>query len=87
MELSLPVDPDEHRNAILEVRAGTGGEEAALFAADLLHMYERFSSQMGWKFKIVNISKDDQYGGYKEASATVSGYNVFGGLKFESGNS
>jgi peptide chain release factor 1 len=82
--LLLPRDEDDSRNAILEVRAGTGGDEAALFAADLFGMYQRFASRHGWRFEIMEVS-DTGIGGYKEATATVSGANVFARLKFESG--
>jgi peptide chain release factor 1 len=79
-----PVDPDADKNVILEIRAGTGGEEAALFSADLLRMYNRYSEQKGWKFEIVDYSKTDM-NGYKEAIIMISGRNVFGKLKYESG--
>ncbi len=80
----LPKDKDDERNAILEVRAGTGGDEAALFAADLFSMYQRFSANQGWRFEVLEISETG-IGGYKEASATITGNNVFARLKFESG--
>lgn len=80
----LPKDEADAKNAILEVRAGTGGDEAALFAAELFRMYQRFSELMGWKFEVISIS-DTGLGGYKEASATITGKNVFEKLKFESG--
>ena len=80
----LPKDEADEKNAILEVRAGTGGEEAALFAASLFRMYQRYAENKGWKFEILDIS-DTGIGGYKDASATISGKNVFARLKFESG--
>ena len=80
----IPKDADDARNALLEVRAGTGGEEAALFAADLFRMYERYASSKGWKFEIMDLSETG-IGGFKEAIATISGKEVFGRLKFESG--
>jgi peptide chain release factor 1 len=82
--LLLPKDRDDARNVILEVRAGTGGEEAALFASDLFSMYQRFASQHGWRFEVMEISETG-IGGYKEATATISGQDVFARLKFESG--
>lgn len=82
--LLLPKDEADDRNAILEVRAGTGGDEAALFAADLYRMYQRFADEHGWKFEQLDISETG-IGGYKEATATISGKNVFARLKFESG--
>jgi peptide chain release factor 1 len=80
----LPKDEDDERNAILEVRAGTGGEEAALFAADLFRMYQRYAAVRGWRFEILDLSETG-FGGFREASALVSGRNVFARLKFESG--
>jgi peptide chain release factor 1 len=80
----LPKDEDDERNAILEVRAGTGGEEAALFAAELFRMYQRYSAFRGWRFELLTLSETG-LGGLKEASALISGSNVFARLKFESG--
>src|SRR3546814_12699395 len=82
--LLLPKDEADARNAILEVRAGTGGDEAALFAADLLRMYQRYAELQGWRFEIIDAS-EIEIGGYKEASAQISGTGVFARLKFESG--
>jgi len=82
--LLLPKDVDDDRNAILEVRAGTGGEEAALFGADLLRMYQRYAELQGWRFELMHES-DTGLGGIKEASASISGKGVFAKLKFESG--
>jgi peptide chain release factor 1 len=80
----LPKDADDERNAILEVRAGTGGEEAALFAAELLRMYQRYAALRGWRFELLDLSESD-LGGVKEASASIAGRDVFARLKFESG--
>ncbi len=82
--LLVPKDNDESASAILEVRAGTGGEEAALFAGDLLRMYQKYAGKRGWKFELEDIS-DTGIGGVKEAVASVTGKGVFGRLKFESG--
>jgi peptide chain release factor 1 len=83
-KMLLPKDAADEKNAILEIRAGTGGEEAALFAADLFRMYQRYAADRGWKFEIMELS-DTGIGGYKEAIATISGRGVFARLKFESG--
>jgi len=80
----LPIDEADKKNAIIEVRAGTGGEEAALFAAVLFNMYQRYAERKKWKFEILSIS-DTGIGGYKEATALISGSGVFSHLKFESG--
>ena len=80
----LPRDEADAKNAILEVRAGTGGDEAALFAADLLRMYQRYSESHGWRFELLNASEIG-IGGYKEAQALISGKDVFAKLKYESG--
>jgi peptide chain release factor 1 len=80
----IPKDSADTKNAILEIRAGTGGDEAALFAGDLFNMYKGFASQNGWKIEIVQLS-ESEVGGYKEVIAEVSGHNVFEKLKFESG--
>jgi peptide chain release factor 1 len=80
----LPKDAADERSAILEVRAGTGGDEAALFAADLFRMYSRYAELHGWKVEIISISEND-LGGYKEIIASISGEGVFARLKFESG--
>jgi peptide chain release factor 1 len=82
--LLAPKDKDESASAILEVRAGTGGEEAALFAGDLLRMYQRYAARRGWRFEIEDISETG-IGGVKEATASVTGNGVFGRLQFESG--
>jgi peptide chain release factor 1 len=80
----LPKDEADEKNAIIEVRAGTGGEEAALFASTLFSMYQRYAESKRWKFEILSIS-DTGIGGYKDASAIISGPGVFSRLKFESG--
>jgi len=82
--LLLPKDPNDDRNIILEVRAGTGGDEAALFAADLFRMYTRFAERVGFKVSILS-SNEIGLGGYKEIIAQVSGKNVYSQFKFESG--
>ncbi len=82
--LLLPKDAADERNVILEVRAGTGGDEAAIFAGDLFRMYQRFSELQGWKFEVVEAT-DAGHGGYKEAVANISGKGVYALLKFESG--
>jgi peptide chain release factor 1 len=80
----LPKDADDQRNAILEVRAGTGGDEAALFAAELFRMYQRYAVVRRWRFEILDLSETG-LGGFKEATALISGRDVFARLKFESG--
>ncbi|RWE41661.1 MAG: peptide chain release factor 1 [Mesorhizobium sp.] len=82
--LLLPRDAADDKNAILEIRAGTGGDEAALFAGDLFRMYERYAAERGWRFETVSASDGDA-GGFKEIIATISGKGVFAHLKFESG--
>ncbi|WP_413206685.1 peptide chain release factor 1 [Rhodospirillum sp. A1_3_36] len=82
--LLLPKDEADDRGVILEVRAGTGGDEAALFAAELLRMYERHAQDHGWRFEVMDVNETD-IGGLKEASASISGKGVFAKLKFESG--
>ncbi len=80
----LPKDKDDQRNVILEVRAGTGGDEAGIFVANLFNMYQKFSMNNNWKFEILSVS-DTGVGGYKEAHANIVGAGAFGKLKFESG--
>ncbi|ABS63366.1 peptide chain release factor 1 [Parvibaculum lavamentivorans DS-1] len=80
----LPKDAADDRNVILEVRAGTGGDEAALFAGDLFRMYERYASNQGWKVELIAASEGEM-GGYKEIIAGISGPGVYAKLKFESG--
>lgn len=82
--LLAPKDEADRKNAILEVRAGTGGDEAALFAGDLFRMYQHYAADHGWKVEILSMSESD-VGGYKEIIASISGQNVFARLKFESG--
>ena len=82
--LLLPKDAADEKNAIIEVRAGTGGDEAALFAANLFRMYQRYAEHHGWKFDIVNLNETG-IGGFKEAIASIAGRGVFARLKFESG--
>lgn len=80
----LPKDAADDRSAMLEVRAGTGGDEAALFAGDLFRMYQRYAETQGWKVEIISAS-ESEVGGYKEIVASISGVGVFAKLKFESG--
>lgn len=82
--LLLPRDKADDKNAVLEIRAGTGGSEAALFAGDLYRMYERYAAERGWKTELLSASEGD-VGGYKEIVASVTGKGVFARLKFESG--
>ena len=82
--LLLPKDPDDDRSVFLEIRAGTGGDESALFAGDLLRMYTRFAESRGWRVEILS-SSESELGGYKEVIARVEGPGVYGQLKFESG--
>ncbi|KAG1682775.1 Peptide chain release factor 1 [Nymphon striatum] len=83
-KLLLPKDPHDGSNTFLEVRAGTGGDEAAIFAGDLFRMYSRFAEQQGWKVEIIS-QNEGEHGGYKEIIARVTGQNVYARLKFESG--
>ena len=82
--LLLPKDPDDARNAFVEIRAGTGGDESALFAGDLLRMYSRYAEQRGWRTELVSESPGE-VGGYKEVVLRIEGERVYGELKFESG--
>jgi peptide chain release factor 1 len=82
--LLLPKDEDDGRNIFLEIRAGTGGDESALFAADLLRMYTRYAERQGWKAEIVSQAESD-LGGYKEVIVRLSGTDVYAKMKFESG--
>ncbi|WP_316862819.1 peptide chain release factor 1 [uncultured Cohaesibacter sp.] len=82
--LLLPKDAADSKSAILEVRAGTGGDEAALFAGDLFRMYQRYAEENGWKVSIMSVS-EGEVGGYKEIIASVAGVGVFAKMKFESG--
>ncbi len=82
--LLVPKDPNDSKNVILEIRAGTGGEEAALFVADLLRMYQKYAEDKGWKFSILSANKTG-LGGYKEVIALIEGEGAYSRLKFESG--
>ncbi|HEX6042606.1 peptide chain release factor 1 [Longimicrobium sp.] len=82
--LLIPRDPLDDRDAVVEVRAGTGGDEAALFAGDLFRMYQRFADRRGWKVEVVSVSEGTA-GGYKEAVFVVRGENAYGDLRYESG--
>ncbi|WBQ10386.1 peptide chain release factor 1 [Hyphomonadaceae bacterium ML37] len=82
--LLLPKDRDDEASIILEIRAGTGGDEAALFAGDLFSMYQRYASLRGWRMEVVDAS-ESEIGGYKEIIASIDGAGVFGRMKFESG--
>jgi peptide chain release factor 1 len=81
--LLVPKDPNDEKNVVLEIRAGTGGDEAALFAGDLFRMYSRYAERQGWKVDVMNLS--DSGGGIKEVIALIEGRNVYSRLKFESG--
>lgn len=80
----IPKDPDDERNVYLEVRAGTGGDEAAIFAGDLFRMYSRYAEVQGWPLEIISASHGE-HGGFKEVIAKISGHSVYAQLKFESG--
>jgi len=82
--LLLPQDPNDSHNIFLEIRAGTGGDEAAIFAGDLLRMYQRFAENQNWKLEILN-ERSGEHGGFKEIISRIEGKNVYGLLKFESG--
>jgi len=82
--LLVPRDPNDAKNIILEIRAGTGGDEAALFASDLFRMYSRFAERQGWKVEVMSLSESG-VGGIKEVIATITGKNVYSRLKYESG--
>ncbi len=82
--LLLPHDPDDDRDVFLEIRAGTGGHEAAIFAGDLFRMYSRYAERMGWSVEILSLHEGEQ-GGYKEIIMRISGQRVYSSLKFESG--
>ncbi len=83
-QLLIPKDPNDSKNAIVEIRAGTGGDEAAIFAGDLFRMYQRFCERMKWKMNLLDITEGTA-GGYKEIITMVSGDDVYGKMKFESG--
>ncbi len=84
-ELLIPKDPNDSKNAMLEIRAGTGGEEAALFAADLYRMYSRYAEKKRWKMEAVSFNESSGLGGIKEAIISVTGEDIYGNLKYESG--
>jgi peptide chain release factor 1 len=83
-KLLLPKDPNDDRNIFLEIRAGTGGDESALFAGDLFRMYSRYAERQGWRVEVVSAS-ESEVGGYKEIIAKIIGYGAYSKLKFESG--
>ena len=83
-QLLVPKDPEDSKNVILEIRGGTGGDEASLFAGDLFRMYQRYAEKKGWKV-VINSYQEGTMGGFKEIIATISGEDAFGILKFESG--
>lgn len=80
----IPPDPNDEKNVYLEIRAGTGGDEAAIFSGDLFRMYSRYAEIQGWQMEVIN-THHGEHGGFKEVIAELSGHNVFGHLKFESG--
>ena len=83
-ELLIPKDPNDSRNVILEIRGGTGGDEASIFAGDLFRMYQRFCDKVNWKLEIMDFTEGST-GGFKEIIAQIVGDDVYGKLKFESG--
>lgn len=82
--LLVPADPEDSKNAILEIRAGTGGDEASIFAGDLFRMYSKFCEKKGWRLEITNVNEGTS-GGFKEIVANITGENVYGLMKYESG--
>ena len=82
--LLVPADPEDSKNAILEIRAGTGGDEASIFAGDLFRMYSKYCEKKGWRMEVTNVSEGTS-GGYKEVVAKISGEGVYGVMKYESG--
>lgn len=82
--LLLPKDPNDDNNCFIEIRAGAGGDEAAIFAGDLFRMYSRYAEKKGWKVEVMNMNESEQ-GGYKEIIAKINGEGVYGEMKFESG--
>lgn len=83
-QLLIPKDPNDSKNVILEIRAGTGGDEAGIFAGDLFRMYQRFAEKKGWKLNVLDLAESSS-GGYKEIISTISGEDVYAMMKFESG--
>jgi len=82
--LLIPKDPNDAKNVVLEIRQGTGGDEAALFASDLFRMYSRYAERQGWRMEVLNLS-ENEVGGIKEVTAVIEGRNVYSRLKYESG--
>ena len=82
--LLIPKDPEDSNNVILEIRAGTGGDEAALFAGDLFRMYERYADKKGWRTTVIDFQECTS-GGFKEITMTIEGRDAFGIMKYESG--
>ncbi|MDQ3394371.1 MAG: peptide chain release factor 1 [Bacteroidota bacterium] len=83
-KMLIPKDPNDSKNVILEIRAGTGGDEAAIFAGDIFRMYQRFAEKQNWKLNVLDLTEGTS-GGYKEIISTISGEDVYGMMKFESG--
>lgn len=83
-QMMIPKDPNDSKNAILEIRAGTGGDEAGIFAGDLFRMYQRFAEKMGWRLNVMDFTEGSS-GGYKEIVCEISGEDVYGKMKYESG--
>lgn len=83
-EMLIPKDPNDSKNIIMEIRAGTGGDEAGIFAGDLFRMYQRFCANQGWQFQLMDYTQASS-GGYKEIIANIQGEDVYGKMKFESG--
>lgn len=83
-KMLIPKDPNDSKNVILEIRAGTGGDEAGIFAGDIFRMYQRFAEKQGWKMNVLDLTEGTS-GGYKEIISTISGEDVYGMMKFESG--
>ena len=82
--LLIPKDPDDTKNVVMELRAGTGGDEASIFAGDLFRMYSKYAEKQGWKVNLVDFNEGTA-GGYKEIIFEINGENVYGTMKFESG--
>ena len=83
-QMMIPKDPNDSKNAILEIRAGTGGDEAGIFAGDLFRMYQRYAEKMGWRLNVMDFTEGSS-GGYKEIVCEISGEDVYGKMKYESG--
>ena len=82
--LLIPKDPEDAKNAVMEIRAGTGGDEASIFAGDLYKMYSKYAEKNSWNIELINVTESD-HGGYKEIILKVIGDDIYGQLKFESG--